>query len=185
MKQETAQVERLDFSKPPKDYEAVALLDSLAAAWSFYKTRHDPPGVVPCGPLGLFVAFGPGLPQFLSRASAWAWYERRLGLARQLETSGHPCEGSEDSRTVCPACDAWPGILTWSDDEVAAAELEQPDVAVCAGCIGAGPCECGNGPADSPSEVEEQDPRDEFCSGCGAARDEMCHPGCPRLGGET
>lgn len=125
MTEETAHVEQLDYSKPPPGYriawrthgarewvfavdgrdaleQFASEVDAITAAWSHAKVAADPPGVMHCGPLALYVTFGPGLPKFLSRAAAWAWYDRRLALAHTGV--------------------AWPLVLTWSDEACAAAE---------------------------------------------------------------
>jgi hypothetical protein len=101
MTEETA-IERLDYSKPPAAY---GVDRDIAATWDACRRLFDPPGVLRCGPLGLYVTFGASLPQFLSRSDAWAWYDRRLALIDDDPASRH-----------------WPRCLTWSDEQVAEVE---------------------------------------------------------------
>jgi hypothetical protein len=54
---------------------------ACAAAWTHARTNNDPLGTMRCGPLGLYVTFGPGLPQFLSRTDIWVYHDRRRALA--------------------------------------------------------------------------------------------------------
>lgn len=125
MDAKTDEVARLDYSKPPPGYEVATPdedcegwwpKDALAAAWVHFEAHNDPPGVIPCGPLGLFVTFGPGLPLFLSRAAAWAWHDRRHALVGPIEL-----RESGEYRTTWPD-PAWPRCLTWSDEQVAEVE---------------------------------------------------------------
>lgn len=162
MTEETADIQRLDYGEPPPGYQVgqgseaqwywvrgpvdgeghrgdIALGEdaALTAAWTHVKVHHDPPGVYRCGPLALYITFGPGLPQLLSRTEAWAWYDRRLALAAKLDVAlivdEEPFKG-RIIRTVVPAGEArhfdgeqrpyaaWPRILTWSDEQVAEVE---------------------------------------------------------------
>ena len=95
-------VARLDYSKPPPGFDIAVLPSSLtksvttasvwddpnvlAAAWDYCRVYFDPPGAMNCGPLGLYVTFGPRLPRMLSRSAAWAWYDRRHALVGQIVT---------------------------------------------------------------------------------------------------
>jgi hypothetical protein len=150
-------VERLDYSKPPLGY--VVWLDdewgcwcystwddgasfndepidseeqAIAAAWTHYKARHDPPGMLSSWVAALRRQLGPEGRGCHIRPHAWAYHDRRLAIWEKLEVA----EGSE--RTFI-ADDLWPAILTWSDDQVAEVErwlvdstAEMPEV-LCAG----------------------------------------------------
>ena len=119
MTQGTAQVERLDYIKPPPGFTVFAsdnspvakFYDPLKEAWASYRARHDPPGI------DVARAHGHPIPWWAyrerlcllgrdseaeARAAAWAWYDRRLALAHTGV--------------------AWPLVLTWSDEVCAAAE---------------------------------------------------------------
>ncbi len=64
---------------------------ACAAAWTHVRANNDPPGTIHCGPLRLFVTFGPGLPRFLSRTEIWAYYDRCRAIAIDLaEQVGDP-----------------------------------------------------------------------------------------------
>ena len=151
----TQDVERLNYSEPPPGYKvgqeseaqwywvrgpvdgegyrgdvAIGEGAALAAAWTHVKVHHDPPGVYRCGPLALYVTFGPGLPRFLSRTEAWAWYDCRLGLAekwqRIYDTDGDARQlaavryrGADDETAFD---NWWPRCLAWSSEQVANVE---------------------------------------------------------------
>ncbi len=101
-------IERLDYSNPPAAYGVDV---GVAATWDACKRLFDPLGVIRCGPLGLYVTFGPGLPRFLSRSAAWAWHDRRHALAVAVE------QGEEYGHAPL-----WPRCLTWTDEQVAEVE---------------------------------------------------------------
>jgi hypothetical protein len=136
MTEETAQIQRLDYSKPPLGYRvhcysARSRKALLHAAWAHYKASNDPPGMAveqvdtPRGDVKtrwwswlelvsntrLSVAVSK-VGESDARAASWAWYDRRLALANWLIVQFH-----EDQRP------AWPHCLGWSD--AAVAEVEQ------------------------------------------------------------
>ena len=128
MTKETA-ITQLDYSKPPPGFEAARLPralrmtietagvwgpNAIAAAWAICKVEYDPPGIMRCGPLALYVTYGPGLPQFMSRSEVWAWHDRRRALAIALDRNGWAGPGDP--------LDPWPHCLTWTDDQVAEVE---------------------------------------------------------------
>lgn len=133
----------------------------LASAWSHYKASSDPPGLTVawepadrcCGPDGagdwevtLISPTGTtevvwwssveakgavteiGTVSVAARVAAWAWHDRRLALWRKLEHA-------EVVTRQYIADDFWPAIVSWSDEQVAAAErwlvdstMELPEV---------------------------------------------------------
>ena len=135
-----ADVARLDFSAPPPGAEVAPLPPhlrrtietagvwgprALAAAWTKYKAEHDPPGMETrewTGPDKAWVWSVVAMPerrglvgaQPAARAAAWAWYERRLSLS--LHPMMRPIGTSPEGW-------AWRLILTWSDEDVSAAEI--------------------------------------------------------------
>ncbi len=105
--------------------------ESLLAAWAHYKAHSDPPGLTEifrCGGLidgevirGWKFRFGIASDEVLcpdreaARAAAWAWYDRRLALAAQLDH----VEAPEEARSVDEGASH---MLTWSDEQVSAVE---------------------------------------------------------------
>lgn len=128
----------------------------LKAAWARYKTNNDPPGLV-VEEWGFgqrkaeqpwFKSVGIGaVPMSTTRANAWAWYDRRLVLAARIDDAlwcdrcgnTKPSFESIDEKTCsqpwCTECDAerggfsdpWPGILSWTDEQVAEVERWMAD----------------------------------------------------------
>lgn len=145
------EIERLDFSKPPPGYcideqddgwwwwladpedgnvaPFSSEAEAIAAAWTHYKERHDPPGMWAYHTAGGY-AFGlahRGLTGgSKARSATWAWcrlaeggeasarnaawrhYWRRLTLSSRLT--------HEDMD------DLWPHCLEWSDEQVSEVE---------------------------------------------------------------
>ena len=137
-------VARLDYSKPPPGFDIAVLPSSLtksvttasvwddpnvlAAAWDYCRVYFDPPGAMNCGPLGLYVTFGPRLPRMLSRSAAWAWYDRRHALVGQIVTvadlmSCGRAEFEGDPPIEMIRFGMWPRCLAWSDEQVAEVEF--------------------------------------------------------------
>lgn len=104
-----------------------------AKAWVYYKARSDPPRFLVTGdeeadsgeggnaawllPEGLtsdsITVYHDGFTTTAAaRADAWAWYDRRLGLANRLAARAD----FDGARTN--ACPWWPRCLTWSNDQV-------------------------------------------------------------------
>lgn len=137
-------VDRLDRSQNPPGYEDCGSWfpssDDLARAefWRAFEEKNDPPGLVvdhvrpPVDPLQ--VAAHPGWWVYTSatggllclfrrddeaaaRATAWAWYWRRVKLVDALDNLArqgkmHRAVGLHEPGEL------WPDVLTWTDDYV-------------------------------------------------------------------
>ncbi len=123
MTQETADIQRLDYSKPPPGYTVEA--DSIgiwgwtggghhcdafglghedaaiADAWKHHRRHNDPQGLA-------VNAWGFGA---AARAAAWTWYDQRRALSVRVD-SLLECEvcGNREPQT---GCDAQPGAQPW------------------------------------------------------------------------
>lgn len=115
-------IERLDFTGPPPGLRCDPFL------WAQYMAEHDPPGMVVAYTWGGGWTFGPRVdsaevafdPQgrtaddAAARAAAWSWYRRRVELA-----DAHQPAVSQGLGHLVPT---WPGVLGWTEKQVAAAE---------------------------------------------------------------
>ena len=146
---EETDIPRLDYSKSPPGFDPFYLPSNLrgtvvtagvwgpnavAAAWAYCRVHYDPLGTIRCGPLGLYVTFGPGLPQFLSRAAAWTWHDRRHALVARLEGEGVQVDMWPHALVwtdaECAECERWPGMRAMPDDfpAVLRSLAEMPEV---------------------------------------------------------
>lgn len=113
--------------------ETLTRVEAVTAAWAHFKAENDPLGMETysddgaeehwCFAANATVALhdAPYHSRVAARAAAWAWHDRRHALARMFEQTaeimGRPAFPSDPDP-------AWADMLTWSDEQVAAAERE-------------------------------------------------------------
>ena len=143
--------ERLDRSRPPPGYRTLfehskhyceatvyepawrADVEAAAidAAWAHHEAQNDPPGLtLRQGPHGLgFIALGKDSPVIgmfdwleQARSAAWQWYWRRVDCWRKSRDALGRLQGRSDANAIAAA--TWPGMLTWSDEQVDKHEAE-------------------------------------------------------------